>query len=121
MRTAGDGLRLSGDPGRSSGDLPSSPGALSCSVVLSQDVVEAIAERAAQIVLERESRTTGWPEWMGVETAARYLDISPERVRKLQARRLIPYHQEGPGCRVFFRRAELDAAMSEQVQRARRS
>jgi excisionase family DNA binding protein len=48
---------------------------------------------------------------MSVETAARYLDVSPERVRKLQARGVLPYYQEGPGCRVFFNRRELDDAM----------
>jgi excisionase family DNA binding protein len=49
-----------------------------------------------------------WPAWMSVDTAARYLDVSPERLRKLQARRAIPYHQEGTGCRVLFCRRDLD-------------
>jgi excisionase family DNA binding protein len=78
--------------------------------------VAALAERAAEIVyerlVEREARGTDWPEWMSVETAARYLDASEERVRKLKDRREIPHYQEGPGCRVFFRRSELDDWMS---------
>lgn len=53
-----------------------------------------------------------WPEWMSVETAANYLDVTVERVRKLKDRREIPYYQEAPGCRVFFRRSELDEWMS---------
>jgi excisionase family DNA binding protein len=48
---------------------------------------------------------------MNTSTAARYLDVSPERVRKLQARREIPFAQEAPGCRVSFSRRELDAWM----------
>jgi excisionase family DNA binding protein len=51
------------------------------------------------------------PEWMNVNTAARYLDVSTERVRKLVARREIPFTQEAPGCRVFFSRSDLDAWM----------
>lgn len=53
-----------------------------------------------------------WPEWMSAATAARYLDISPERISKLKQRGRIPYHQEGgKGCRVFFSRCELDGWM----------
>ncbi|MBA3844185.1 MAG: helix-turn-helix domain-containing protein, partial [Actinobacteria bacterium] len=57
------------------------------------------------------SRSDSWPEWMGVETAARYLDVSPQRLRKLVAAGSIPHVQEGPGCRVFFGRADLDRWM----------
>jgi excisionase family DNA binding protein len=82
---------------------------------LPEEALEAVAERvAAMLRLSSEDRDdAGWPEWMGVETAARYLDVSPERVRKLQARGLLPYYQEGPGCRLFFNRRELDAAMAD--------
>lgn len=76
------------------------------------EALAALAERAAELALARlaqhEGRCSDWPEWMSVETAARYLDASEERVRKLKDRREIPYYQEGPGCRVFFRRSELD-------------
>ena len=61
--------------------------------------------------LRAERATAPWPEWMSVEMAARYLDFSEERVRKLKESRRIPFHQEGPGCRVFFRRTELDEWM----------
>jgi hypothetical protein len=52
-------------------------------------------------------------EWFNVESAAVYMDVSPERVRKLIARRAIVYSQEAPGCRVFLRRADLDAYLNE--------
>lgn len=83
------------------------------SVELPEEALQAIAERVLgmlQPYMGHEDK--GWPEWMSVETAARYLDVSPERVRKLQARGQLPYYQEGPGCRVFFNRRELDTAMS---------
>lgn len=74
-------------------------------------IVAAAAGRALELLgsqLDQEA----WPEWMSVERAAKYLDVSPERLRKLQARREIPFHQEAPGCRVFFRRHDLDDWMS---------
>jgi excisionase family DNA binding protein len=80
-------------------------------ITLPEDVIERIAERAAEIVLDRLDERERWPEFMSVETAARYLDVSPERVRKLQARGELPFYQEGPGCRVTFRRQDLDEAL----------
>jgi len=59
-----------------------------------------------------EVEAAAWPEWMAIESAARYLDVAVERVRKLHARREIPFYQEGKGCRVFFRRSELDEWMA---------
>ncbi len=72
---------------------------------------QALATIAA--ALDQPSATDTWPIWMSVETAARYLDVSAERVRKLQARRKIPYHQEDVGCRVHFNRRDLDVWMAE--------
>lgn len=75
-----------------------------------EQLVELIASRVLAVLGECEDGRR-WPEWMSVETAAGYLDVSPERVRKLVARREIPFSQEAPGCRVFFRRADLDKWM----------
>lgn len=87
---------------------------------LPASVVDAIAqraaERAAELVLEQQGRdAAGWPEWMSAPTAARYLDVSEERIRKLVQRRKIPFAQEAPGYRVFFHRPDLDAHMAEQL------
>lgn len=74
-------------------------------------IVTAAAARTLELLgtqLDQEA----WPEWMSVERAAKYLDVSPERLRKLQARREIPFHQEAPGCRVFYRRHDLDDWMT---------
>lgn len=72
-------------------------------------LVETVSERVRMSIAAQDSEP--WPEWMCVETAARYLDVPKERVRKLKARHEIPFHQEGPGCRVLFRRRDLDAWM----------
>jgi excisionase family DNA binding protein len=85
------------------------------SVPLPAELVEAVAERVAEILIEQErSRraSTEWPEWMSVETAARYLDMTPHAARKLYERGTVPFHQDAPGCRVRFRRSDLDAYMA---------
>jgi excisionase family DNA binding protein len=83
---------------------------------LPAETLAAVAEHTAEMVLSRVvargGADTAWPEWMSVETAARYLDAPEERVRKLKDRREIPHYQEGPRCRVFFRRSELDDWMA---------
>jgi excisionase family DNA binding protein len=69
--------------------------------------------------LRAEQGVPTWPGWMSVDTASRYLDCPVERVRKLVARREIPFAQEGPGCRIFFNRSDLDRWMSGFQQAAR--
>lgn len=78
---------------------------------------ELRAELAATI--RAETAASDWPEWLSVESASRYLDAPVERVRKLKDRREIPHYQEGPGCRVFFKRSELDAWMDGYRREAR--
>lgn len=75
------------------------------------ELEQLIADRVDAALAEQARSTETWPEWMSVETAARYLDCSPERVRKIAARRQIPFVQERPAARVFFSRADLDGWM----------
>jgi Helix-turn-helix domain len=79
-------------------------------LILDDDQLTAI--RDALPAVEQAPDIEPWPEWMNVATAARYLDISPERLAKAKQRGSVPHYQEGPGCRVFFRRSELDAWMT---------
>jgi hypothetical protein len=65
------------------------------------DVVEAIAARAAELVLAQIGN--GSP-WMDREAAARYLSLPVSRLEKDKA---IPCHREGR--RVLYNRDELDA------------
>lgn len=78
---------------------------------------ELRAELRATVRAEIEA--AAWPEWQSIATAARYLDVSPERLRKLVARRAIPFHQEDVGCRISFRRRDLDDWMSGQRREPR--
>jgi excisionase family DNA binding protein len=85
-------------------------------LILDETTFVALAERAAEILFERHGYLTDtprWPEYMNVVTTAAYLDVSEERVRKLKERGEIHGYQEGPGCRVFFNRRELDEYMAD--------
>lgn len=78
---------------------------------------EALAAIAA--ALPAPTGRDEWPAWMPVERAAEYLGCSCERLRKLAARRQIPFSQEAKGCRLEFCREELDEWMRSRRVEAR--
>lgn len=74
------------------------------SLDVSDEVIEAIAQRAADLLAERTSRE---PErWIGVEEAAAHLGCPRSRIYRLVSRRAIPYQKDGN--RLLFRRSLLD-------------
>jgi hypothetical protein len=84
---------------------------------LTAAIEQVKAELRAELLAELRSEiATDWPGWMNVETAARYLDITPGRLWKLKAAGAIPYVQEGPSCRIFFSRHDIDTWMKAQSQ-----
>lgn len=84
-------------------------GAIEVSLALDDALIGSIAERVAKLLApERDDEAGAWPEWMNIETLARYLDCSPQRIRKLVARREIPFAQEAAGCRISFCRRSID-------------
>jgi excisionase family DNA binding protein len=88
---------------------------LQVSLTIPDEVVNAIAAALTERllpILRSATSAEQWPEWMAIDTAARYLDVSPQRLRKLVARRQIPFHQEDTGCRILFRRSDLDQWMA---------
>jgi excisionase family DNA binding protein len=46
--------------------------------------------------------------WMSTRQAAEHLGISMHAIHRLTAAREVPFSQDGPGCRCWFRRSELD-------------
>ena len=48
-------------------------------------------------------------EWLDTRRAAEYLGIHRDSLRRLAAERAIPAEQAGAGCKLFFRRSDLDA------------
>ena len=83
-----------------------------------EQLVELVATRVLEVLGEREGGD-GSPEFLDVPAAAAFLGITVGRMRKLQARRALPYHQEGPGCRVLFARSDLEEFMAGQRTSAR--
>ena len=70
------------------------------------ELIEAIAQWAAAIVLEkqREEHTTRW--LYGAKAAAEYLSWPVKRVTNMVAAGAIPHHRSG--ARLMFNTAELD-------------
>lgn len=46
--------------------------------------------------------------WLGAKRAAGYLGLSLNALHKLAAERAIPFEQDGPGRKTWFKRSELD-------------
>jgi excisionase family DNA binding protein len=69
---------------------------------LPEDIVEAIAQRAAEIVLERTEDVRD--DWVDSKAAAAYLGISVGHLHNLKG--TVPSHKVGGRRR--YRRSELD-------------
>ncbi|MHB8490960.1 MAG: helix-turn-helix domain-containing protein [Solirubrobacteraceae bacterium] len=87
----------------------SSPLANALLAELDEDALDALAERIAPRVAARIDRTSGEPDgWLTTRAAAAYLGLSVVALHKLTAAQAVPFEQEGPGCRCWFRCSELD-------------
>jgi len=73
-------------------------------------VIEEIADRLAAAVVSRLAATQEQDagDWLDSREAAVYLGVHRDTLRKLAAERAISSHQDGRGCKLFFRRSELD-------------
>ena len=73
-------------------------------------IIAALADRVAEAIAVR--LTAAGPvdaqEWLDSRDAAAYLGLHRDTLRKLAAERAIPAEQEGPGCKLFFLRRDLD-------------
>ena len=68
------------------------------------ELVELIARRAAELVAARPSDDG----WMDARAAAEYLALPRSTLHKLTAAREIPFSQDGPGGKLYFKRSALD-------------
>ena len=79
---------------------------------LDDDALDALAERLAPRLEGRIGRRlepeVGADRWMTTADAAGYLGMTANALHKLTAARAIPFSQDGPGCRCWFRRSDLD-------------
>jgi excisionase family DNA binding protein len=77
-------------------------------------LLDQLLSRLADLIVERVMNRTSadasdrGSDWMDARGAAEYLGVHRDTVRKLAAQRAIPAHQDGPRCKLYFRRDELD-------------
>ena len=87
----------------------SADAALAESSILEQ-LLDHIADRLAAVITDRLVVSDNRPdEWFDSRHAAEYLGVHRDTLRKLAAERAIPSEQDGPGCKLYFRRSDLDA------------
>jgi predicted DNA-binding transcriptional regulator AlpA len=74
---------------------------------LSDAVIEALARRLApcMTVVRSAAPADGWLDFDG---ALEHLGMKRGTLYKLTSARTIPFHQDGPGCKLWFLRSELD-------------
>ena len=73
------------------------------------ELVDRLAERVAALLSQRlPSDSDQRDEWFDSRHAAEYLGVHRDTLRKLAAKHAIPSEQEGPGCKLYFRRSDLD-------------
>jgi excisionase family DNA binding protein len=80
----------------------------------SNDVVDQLLQQLAEYVAERVAERLVTPrrerdEWLDTRRAAEYLGIGRDSLRRLAAERVIPTEQAGVGCKLYFRRSDLDS------------
>ena len=73
-------------------------------------LVDRIADCVAEAVMARlgAAPTEEPAAWLDTREAADYLGVHRDTVRRLAAERAIPSEQEGPGCKLYFLRSDLD-------------
>jgi excisionase family DNA binding protein len=75
-----------------------------------EEFISQLADRVAQRLAEQATTSPDEiGEWFDSRHAAEYLGIHRDTLRKLAAERAIPSEQDGPGCKLYFWRSDLDA------------
>jgi excisionase family DNA binding protein len=73
-------------------------------------LVAQLAEQvAARIAEQLSGPTEATDEWFDSRHAAEYLGVHRDTLRKLAAERAIRSEQDSPGCKLYFRKSDLDA------------
>jgi excisionase family DNA binding protein len=91
---------------------PSNEDAVAANLVdaLINQLADRVAERlAAAVNLSPLLKPNGEDEWLDSRHAAEYLGVHRDTLRKLAAERAIPTEQDGPNCKLYFRRSDLDS------------
>lgn len=85
---------------------------MNVTLTLTEEQFDSLVEAVYERLVERSAvaRADG-PEYLSVKDAAAYLGCTEGRIRKLIERRQLPCSQDGPRCRVFVSRTDLDLLM----------
>lgn len=75
------------------------------------DLLAQLADLVADRIAVRLAgpRATQKDDWLDTRCAAEYLGIHRDSLRRLAAERAIPTEQAGTGCKLYFKRSDLDA------------
>jgi hypothetical protein len=93
-------------------------------LALVESLDERVLDRLAQLLAPRLEQYLYSPDgdrWLNARDAATYLGMTVTALHKLTAARAIPFEQDGPDCRLWFRRSELDHWRRGGGSRATRS
>ncbi|HXW59443.1 MAG TPA: helix-turn-helix domain-containing protein [Solirubrobacteraceae bacterium] len=90
-------------------------------ILLDDETVERLAAGIAQrLGLPASSISiTDSDRWLSSREAAGHLGITLAALHRLTAARRVPFAQDAPGCRCWFRRSELDAWRRQGARNAR--
>ncbi|MGH2894337.1 MAG: helix-turn-helix domain-containing protein [Solirubrobacteraceae bacterium] len=78
-------------------------------------VLDELLAQLADLVADRVADQLAAPrvpakdEWLDTRRAAEYLGIHRDSLRRLAAERAIPTEQASAGCKLYFKRSDLDA------------
>ena len=78
-------------------------------------VLDELLAQLADLVADRIAarlegpRDSGEGDWLDTRRAAEYLGIHRDSLRRLAAERAIPTEQAGAGCKLYFKRSDLDS------------
>jgi excisionase family DNA binding protein len=76
---------------------------------LIEGLLGQLADCVAAAIIDRLRPTTGGADdWLDSRHAAEYLGLHRDTLRRLAAARALPSEQDGPGCKLYFRRSDLD-------------
>lgn len=87
---------------------PGSDRADEFNVVFPAELLDALADRLAPRVAVLLRGEVGTDQWLDSSQAADYLGMTRDALHKHTSARTIPFEQEGPGCKLYFRRSALD-------------
>src|SRR5690349_10980955 len=76
---------------------------------LIDQIAERVAERLAGRAPASHDEPGGEDDWLDSRHAADFLGFHRDTLRKLAAERAIPCEQDGPNCKLYFRRSDLDS------------